>query len=860
MSMLGNQDNSSDDAVEQARIANTPTQPDVQPSVNHFAALLAAVEKLNSTMEGVKSTLIDHGRKFDILTKDALKNDQPYDEKALDDESTCTALYDIVMSKTKEKVEEWNGTIDVTLIFIALFSAVLTAFLVPASQALTPSPSSASTPGNSTSTSASQDPPPLPARSDEAVCALYYLSLITAIIVAVLSVLGRQWVRKLTIRPDVKSWKARTLWHVERMRRAEIWIKALMETVYWSLLLSIGLFITGLLYQLWNLSTSFERKANILLATWGLGIILSSGILMTMVATTYHAVRYQGSVFEGLLSRTVVDIGRRLSKGGPKETEQPENPSSSPAGVLQRSRDWALVKILSTLRRCRKPAHGLNLKVLQQVRLQVPKAVTNLWLCAPRLARRIKSLSLKKASSKFRNWAGALQSRVECDSMDGLLDTYLGLIGEASDPALLERAVASFSLSTWVRHGSGSTDHLLQSYTRLMATDTSVRVRETLNIQLSRFVPWLHERRAQLVVQKRERVNRWKGVSRQRVPNYQEWVQKFEAQIKEEDEEERRMLEVAKFYLLQPRHGIYRHIIASKENYANVLDSLLLPLEEFMAKALCELDQNRRLGLGNAEDMVYSALSHCHTLLYDKDPEKENIVRRILSHVDLFSLLRSICEGDFFKLETSFCDLVISGRKIEALLFLLEFVQEDHDWSRNDSHDLSVLFVAIAGSGYDIPANIDLSPIISHISRHPAHSCWRQTSNIAVNYLTQYHDIATLDDVSSILHFLQLCLDPYPTDQERFHASPETRDKAALLLSRYRTLHESHSSSADVELMPTDDPTQPVEGPPSSAPHARPDSQIPVDRVPSATEGLIRQADQSSSVHIEMEDFSPPRP
>lgn len=46
-------------------------------------------------------------------------DDQPYDEKALDDESTCLALYDIVMAKTKEKADEWNGTMDVTLIFVS---------------------------------------------------------------------------------------------------------------------------------------------------------------------------------------------------------------------------------------------------------------------------------------------------------------------------------------------------------------------------------------------------------------------------------------------------------------------------------------------------------------------------------------------------------------------------------------------------------------------------------------------------------------------------------------------------------------------------------------------------------------------
>ncbi|KZS88847.1 hypothetical protein SISNIDRAFT_528435 [Sistotremastrum niveocremeum HHB9708] len=69
---------------------------------DHFSKLIAVVEKLNTTMEGqkatmekVETTLVDHGRKFNILTKDALKtlDDQPYDEKALDDESTCLALY-----------------------------------------------------------------------------------------------------------------------------------------------------------------------------------------------------------------------------------------------------------------------------------------------------------------------------------------------------------------------------------------------------------------------------------------------------------------------------------------------------------------------------------------------------------------------------------------------------------------------------------------------------------------------------------------------------------------------------------------------------------------------------------------------
>ncbi|KZT32001.1 hypothetical protein SISSUDRAFT_626049 [Sistotremastrum suecicum HHB10207 ss-3] len=275
----------------------------------NFSQLIAVVEKLGTTMEKVESTLLDHGKQFEVLTRDALKNDQPYDQKDLEDESTCLALYDMVMAKTKEKADEWNGTMDVTLIFIALFSAVLTAFLVPATQTLLPTSDNS---GNSTSSQAL----PLPARSDEAVCAFYYLSLITAIIIAVLCALGRQWVRRLTIRPNKKTWKERMFWHIERMRRAEKWLQVLMEVLYWMLLVSIGLFMSGLLYQLWNVSHSFEERAIILLATWALGVVLIGGIVVTMIATTYHAVRYQASVFEGLISRVIVgeaDIG--LVKG-----------------------------------------------------------------------------------------------------------------------------------------------------------------------------------------------------------------------------------------------------------------------------------------------------------------------------------------------------------------------------------------------------------------------------------------------------------------------------------------------------------------------------------------------------------------
>ncbi|KZT32338.1 hypothetical protein SISSUDRAFT_1055652 [Sistotremastrum suecicum HHB10207 ss-3] len=66
-----------------------PERPDVEPNASttasvadHFSKLIAVVEKLNVTMEGqkttmekVESTLIDHGKQFEVLTRDALKSE-----------------------------------------------------------------------------------------------------------------------------------------------------------------------------------------------------------------------------------------------------------------------------------------------------------------------------------------------------------------------------------------------------------------------------------------------------------------------------------------------------------------------------------------------------------------------------------------------------------------------------------------------------------------------------------------------------------------------------------------------------------------------------------------------------------------
>ncbi|KZS86547.1 hypothetical protein SISNIDRAFT_491857 [Sistotremastrum niveocremeum HHB9708] len=744
---------------------------------NQFGALLEAVKELNvtmgaqkTTMEGVKSTLIEHGAKFDVLIKDALKNDQPYDEKALDDESTCLALYDIVMAKTKEKAEEWNGTIDVTLIFIALFSAVLTAFLVPATQALLPNFSDSETSGNSTSTSSQG--PPLPPKSAEAVCALYHLSLITAIIIAVLCALGRQWVRKLTTKPKLNSWRERTLWHMHRMKRAEGWLRALMEVLYWFLLLSIGLFMSAILYQLWNLSTSFEERATILVATWGVGVVLVSGIAVTMVGTTYHAVRYEASVFEGVVSRAIIgDIDLGLVKGLKSGYRQIRKSIS---------RGWRKiggVALMERLKGGRKTTRQSLWIMREESRSTDKSSDTFSWRRRRRAA---------EALRKTFDWMKTFRIKVNRHSEDELMNAYYELLADTSDPILLERAAASFCYRDWVLYGEGSIDQLKKALDRLMATDTSFRVRETVNAQFSRFSTWIPVRRREIEEKREFRAyaDRW---AREGDEFFMARSKTREEEAKKDEEEERRTIQLTNFLLSQRKDKISPSFTPTWENCADILDLLSLPIDKFVAKCLCIDDHNNNLGKHHS--IFHVSVEHCFRLL---SANKFDDVTRIVSHVDLFPAVRSfVLAHSYDSRYDRVFRLIISDRRSDVLRFLTEFLSPPRDWSHVNPGNASSVFLIAAGFPPQFPSDLDLSPIIAHIARHPPWWNWREASEALIACLGQCN-ISTLSDPASVYYFLQQCvhleLSPpewRPKDAIR-RASSETRDAASILLHRHK--------------------------------------------------------------------------
>ncbi|KZS95595.1 hypothetical protein SISNIDRAFT_483821 [Sistotremastrum niveocremeum HHB9708] len=636
-------------------------------------------------------------------------DDLPYDEEEdpIDSEQLWSGVYEIASAKMKEEAEEWKGLMDVSLVFIAIFLTVLTAFLVPAAQALSPSPSD--TQSNSTSPL-----PPLPPRSDQNVCAFYYLSLIMAMCNAVLCVLGRRWVGRLLSRPNGKTHRERTMRHEARKKLAYSWIKPLVAVLYWSLLLSIGLFVSGLLYQLRNLSNSFDQPASILETTWGLGILLAALIVATVAATTVHALRFESSPFEGVLSKILVGILHRFGER------------------------WKLIK----------------------------------------------------------NW----RVGVEWESERDAFKTSMELIAEANDPKLLDRVAPSFSYFAWICYDEGSIETLARAHDRLVASDTSTRVRETVGAQISRFAnlcrryPWLVEDRPRNKINEIDQFIRTRGPFPSCFPG---WAT----------------------------------IVSFRENNEDLLEIGSLPAHECVAQLLCTYDQNG--ALGDRVGIFEAAVDHCDRLVFVGDEED---VLQILSNVDPLSFARSFMrapETVAFDDHSFFLPFLVRERQTEILLHMNEFLK-DPPSNLNHVH-VSAILCAVLSPDSPLPLHIDISPIIAFVTHHPHGRFWTKISASLVLYLAEC-EISELSDPNVAFAFLCHCID---INSFVLETSDDTRSRAQSILNTH--------------FLPNITPL-----PPSRSPSTSPSSPQPAHLAPSSEDlndsqphGSFRRRRSSASViHI----------
>ncbi|KZT33840.1 hypothetical protein SISSUDRAFT_377976 [Sistotremastrum suecicum HHB10207 ss-3] len=570
---------------------------------------------------------------------------------------------------------------------------------------------------------------------------------------------------------------------MHRMKRAEGWLRALMEVLYWFLLLSIGLFMSAILYQLWNLSNSFEERATILVATWGVGVVLVSGIAVTMVGTTYHAVRYEASVFEGVVSRAIVgdiDVGlaKSMKSGCAMIGELISKAWNKIGGVV----------LMARLKGCWKMIRR-SLGIMGEGSRSADNSSDNSWW---RRAR--------EAVRKALEWMKICRIKVNRNSKDELMNAYLDLIADASDPILLERAAASFSYRDWVQYGDGSVDQLRKVYSRVMATDTSFRVRETVNAQISRFSAWIPQRRKEIEENRSWRADQDRK-AREGYAFYMAGSKEREEAARKEEEEQFRVIQLTEFLVSQRKDIISEYFTPTWENCSDILDLFSLPFDKFVAKCLCIHDHN--INLGDHRNIFFWSVNHCIQLLR---ADKSDDVTRIFPHVDLFSAVRSFVRANrYYPSYYDLLKLIIGDRRTEALQTLVRFLSTPRDWYATA---VASVFVIAAGSSPQFPSDLDLSTIISHISRYHSWWTWRKASDTSIAYLGQC-EISSMSDPAGVHHFLHQCVHmevPHPwAADEVWRTSPDTRNAALILLHQYEPFLTSNIALPPYPILPTSD-------------------------------------------------------
>ncbi|KZT36051.1 hypothetical protein SISSUDRAFT_1050409 [Sistotremastrum suecicum HHB10207 ss-3] len=393
------------------------TSSDLAPM---FGQLLQLVREQNKMMAEQGKTLKEHSTMLETLKTDALKNDQAMEGRSLRDRLTWNVLRKEAVAKTKEKVDEWKDLMQLSLVFNAIFLTVVTAFIAPVIQAFTSSLT------NTTSDPSSK--PPLPPLSTQLVALFFYLALIVSILNAVLCVLGMQWASRLLAIPLGKDDLERTLAHEKRKALAEGKLLSLMGVLFWTLLLSIGFFIVGLLIQVWALSFSCSKPSFVLIVAAAISTGLSVTILGVILSTTYHAAITENSPFESPLSAAM----RPALQWFKSLTKTQENGPNEPVVDIDdenedRDFDYMVNPIL------------------------VDKLV-----------------------------------KVEEEDTDSVnaLKTYARLVLNTTDAEVLERAVPSFEIGEWYSARDKLWDVFLAVRERFLATDTSFRVKETMHKQL----------------------------------------------------------------------------------------------------------------------------------------------------------------------------------------------------------------------------------------------------------------------------------------------------------------------------------------------------------------------------------------
>ncbi|KZW01770.1 hypothetical protein EXIGLDRAFT_602548, partial [Exidia glandulosa HHB12029] len=173
----------------------------------------------------------------------------------------------------KERLEQWNGTLDTLLIFAGLFSAVSTTFIIDSYKQMQIDYAKEAFLLQFATTSGTPYVAPSD-RIDEsarAINCLWISSLIASLSTALIAILAKQWLAFYPVsdRENLREWAQLRQYRFDALERWHV--PVLIAVVPVLLHLSLMLFLAGLVVFLWDIDTGTMILAFVLsAATYGL--------------------------------------------------------------------------------------------------------------------------------------------------------------------------------------------------------------------------------------------------------------------------------------------------------------------------------------------------------------------------------------------------------------------------------------------------------------------------------------------------------------------------------------------------------------------------------------------------------------
>ncbi|KZS89468.1 hypothetical protein SISNIDRAFT_469241 [Sistotremastrum niveocremeum HHB9708] len=636
------------------------------PTVS-VGALETKFDKLLSLMEtqtmaireqtaSIEKELKDHGDKLEILRKDAVKNDQPFEMRWLYDQQTWVGLNRQAVAMAKEAVSEWTTLMNVSLVFNAIFLAIVTAFIVPVLQGLqAPKADTTDTSGGQAASSGLLD-----AHRQEVIqqwIALFQVSAFAlSIFNSALCVLGIQWGARLVTRVKARNYHESTIKFERRKAVGKKWLLRLSGLLFSTLLLSIVLFMIAFLLQTWVVAYAQPKPRPVLIAAAAIVTLMVFTILIIVTGTTYHAVRRDNSPFETPLSNVI-----RLLL---------QSDGNHDGGT-----------------------HGTD------DMLEVTKG----------------------DREEFRYHRGSEYYACTPET----LKVFASVVINSPEAEALDTVVPSFRIGPWVAARPDLFPLFRAAYDRFMATDTSTRVRETLEEEFISFWRLLsnEERR------ENTRIGRW----------YMRGCRSLCYQSSPEAH--------AKHF------RFFVEVVSAQEDNEDLREIPHLPYKECVGRVLASYDRNGKVG--DRLDLFNTAIHGCILLL---EAEHQDEVREIIStrHSSIIkSFMRSARDVRPAK-DSIFSSFVLQERTEDILNEISGFLSDPLLVSHSSVADILVALVSLLPSSLALTSTLDLSHVFATVSRkgQPSWSNWDEFTDAAL-FLLDHGAIDMLSDVSSAYIYLR---------------------------------------------------------------------------------------------------------